>query len=234
MLLLLASPCTAALRDAVRAVPGVEGASCASPYALNLADNRDNVTIDGRQLQLATASVDFGFFEVYGVHPLAGRLFDEKRPSDDGATHADDAPPIVINESAVRSLGFASPQAALGHWVDWHFIAADYAGLKGDPEPPAPAGRDRRRRARLHLWLGPQADRADPLLRRREDRPVLVGRPQRQARGGLADDGHRRHRPDLEGDRPGPAAAAGLRQPVHAAALHRHHRRRAPSSRSAR
>ena len=57
----------------------------------------------------------------------------QKRPADDGATHADDAPPIVINESAVRSLGFASPQAALGHWVDWHFIAADYAGLKGDP-----------------------------------------------------------------------------------------------------
>jgi putative ABC transport system permease protein len=133
VLLLLASPCSPALRDAVRAVPGVEGASCASPYALNLADNRDNVTIDGRPLQLATASVDFGFFEVYGVHPLAGRLFDEKRPADDGATHAADAPPIIVNESAMRSLGFASPQAALGHWVDWHFIAADYAGLKGDP-----------------------------------------------------------------------------------------------------
>ncbi|HZZ89679.1 MAG TPA: FtsX-like permease family protein [Caulobacteraceae bacterium] len=131
--LLLATPCTTTLRDAVAALPGVRGAACASPYALNLADNRDKMQANGLERSVATASVDFGFFEVYGVRPIVGRLFSVDRPADDGAVHQTDAPPVVINASAVRTLGFASPQAALGKSVAWHFIAEPYAGLKGDP-----------------------------------------------------------------------------------------------------
>jgi putative ABC transport system permease protein len=133
VVLLLATPCTNTLRDAIGALPGVRRAACSSPYALNLADNRDKMTANGLERSVATASVDFGFFEIYGVRPIVGRLFSVDRPGDDGALHQTDAPPVVINASAARTLGFASPQAALGKSVSWHFIAAPYAGLKGDP-----------------------------------------------------------------------------------------------------
>jgi putative ABC transport system permease protein len=131
--LLFASPCTATLRDVIAALPGVRRAACSSPYALNLGDNRDKMTVGGQEREIATASIDFGFFEVYGVQPIVGRLFSIDRPSDDGALHQTDAPPVVINASAARTLGFASPQAALGKTVNWHFINQPYAGLKGDP-----------------------------------------------------------------------------------------------------
>jgi len=85
VLLLFASPCTQALRDAVSGVPGVEGAACSSPYALDLADNRDKMSVAGRQAAIATASIDFGFFELYGVRPIVGRLFSVDHPADDGA-----------------------------------------------------------------------------------------------------------------------------------------------------
>ena len=133
VVILAAAPCTNALRDAIGALPGVVRAACSSPYALNLADNRDKMTANGQERAIATAAVDFGFFEVYGVQPIVGRLFSLDRPADDGAQHQTDAPPVVINASAARTLGFASPQAALGKSVSWHFIAEDYAGLKGDP-----------------------------------------------------------------------------------------------------
>jgi putative ABC transport system permease protein len=98
-----------------------------------MANNLDRMSAGGRDMNIATAATDFGFFEVYGVKPLAGRVFSADHPGDDGAKHADDAPPVVINASAARTLGFASPQAAVGQWVNWHFINQDYAGLKGDP-----------------------------------------------------------------------------------------------------
>jgi ABC-type antimicrobial peptide transport system permease subunit len=53
-------------------------------------------------------SVSANFFEEYGIRAVAGRLFD---PSIDKET---DAVPIVINAIAVRQLGFASPEVALG------------------------------------------------------------------------------------------------------------------------
>jgi putative ABC transport system permease protein len=121
VVLLAASPCTNTLRDAVGAIPGVEHAACASPSALGLSTNVDNVIANGRRLNLVTAPVDFGFFELYGLHALAGRLFGPDHPADDGANHTAEPPPIVINEAAVRGLGFASPQAAIGRLVEWHF-----------------------------------------------------------------------------------------------------------------
>ena len=121
VVLLFASPCTDTLRDAVKAVPGVERAACSSPGALALVGSVDNVIAQGRHTNLSYAPVDFGFFELYGVGPIAGRTFSADHPADDGANHTDDAPPIVINEAAVHALGFASPQAAVGQLVSWHF-----------------------------------------------------------------------------------------------------------------
>jgi putative ABC transport system permease protein len=53
-------------------------------------------------------SVSPNFFEVYGIRPVAGRLFDSQLDRDNDVT------PIVINSIAAHALGFASPQLAVG------------------------------------------------------------------------------------------------------------------------
>jgi putative ABC transport system permease protein len=108
------SPCTVKLRERVQAAPGVQAAACSSSMALNYNNYRDTVRARGREANISFAPVDFGFFEVYGLKPLAGRLFDPKRAADEGSLSSQGPPPIVLNETAVRHLGFASPAAAVG------------------------------------------------------------------------------------------------------------------------
>src|SRR6185437_13615415 len=63
-----------------------------------------------------------GLLEMYGQHPVAGRAL---RPTDKVADNLPDmlkrglAAPVnvVLNETAVRKLGFASPGAAIGKVV---------------------------------------------------------------------------------------------------------------------
>jgi hypothetical protein len=60
-------------------------------------------------------SIDFGFLELYGLKPLAGRFHDVNRGAD---TFAMDVPtgahePVVLNEAAVRALGYRSPEVAV-------------------------------------------------------------------------------------------------------------------------
>ena len=123
VLFIAANPCTDRLRDAVLTVPGVQRAACASASVVvpDLSNILDDTIIDGRHETLTVAPVDFGFFEVYGLKPLAGRLFDRSRPGDGFIAAAEVNPPVVINETAVKRLGFKSPQAALGHSIAWHF-----------------------------------------------------------------------------------------------------------------
>jgi putative ABC transport system permease protein len=137
VLLLAASPCTDNLRDAIRTVPGVRGAACASPGALQITNSVTNVIARGRRVNLTNSSVDLGFFQIYGVRPLAGRLFSPDHPSDDAANlGAGGMPPVVINETAVGALGFASPQAAIGQSVSWQFDPG-----RSLTEAPNPASR---------------------------------------------------------------------------------------------
>jgi putative ABC transport system permease protein len=53
--------------------------------------------------------VDFDFIPVYGLKISAGRAFDPKRPADSTG--------IILNESAARQLGWASPEEAIGKKV---------------------------------------------------------------------------------------------------------------------
>jgi putative ABC transport system permease protein len=139
VVMLFASPCTESLRDAVRAVPGVRAAACASASAVAIGNSNDMTFAGGHKAMLGYSPIDFGFFEVYGIKPLAGRLPDSARPGDDGGKLGDMPPPIVLNETAVRELGFKSPQAALGQSVTWHYnprMSLDNLNL---PTPPGRA-----------------------------------------------------------------------------------------------
>ena len=64
-------------------------------------DGRPGVSVDVKK-------VDTNFFDVYGLKPLAGRLFDPRIDKEN------DGVPVVLDPVAARQLGFASPEAAVG------------------------------------------------------------------------------------------------------------------------
>ena len=81
---------------------------------------------------------------------MAGRLFDRDRPADGALDGPDSMPPVVLNETAVRSAGLrARRQAAIGKTVIWHGFWDESLRQRRPVRRPA-AVRDHRRRARLH------------------------------------------------------------------------------------
>ncbi len=218
VVMLFASPCTDALRDAVRAVPGVRLAACSSPMAVNLSNSVDVVSFRGHNINLSYAPVDLGFFDVYGIKPVAGRLFSADRPGDDGEHMVDVAPTIVINESGARpglskSAGRRRPTGDVALQPD------DFDENPHRTHPAWTAVGSHRRGSGFHLRQGALTGRRQLLLCRPQDRHAQLRRSQHQAPAG-----QRRaqgDRPDLDPDERRPAPAAILRRPVPAAALHR-------------
>jgi putative ABC transport system permease protein len=119
------SGCPDSFRDAVSRTPGVLAATCASASALTY-DDRFSVIFDsqdGSKVSLRGAPVDYGFFELFAVKPLAGRVFAPDRGEDDvlrANPTSDSYPSIVINETGMRALGYASPQAAVNQYRVWN------------------------------------------------------------------------------------------------------------------
>ena len=109
--------CDGSFREALRSMSGITATSCASGLELGGGEMVGSVTTpDGIPVTLAKHPVGPGFFEFFGLRPLAGRFFDENRPAD-ALSDDRDAPlraPVVLNESAVRMLTFASPAEAIG------------------------------------------------------------------------------------------------------------------------
>jgi putative ABC transport system permease protein len=118
--------CGAAFRDAVTRLPGVLDAACSDGWTDGFQDSNFSAILEkGTVVQVSYFSVDFGFFEMYGVKPVAGRLFSRGHSSDavfiDDRAQAVFQAPIVINETAVRAFGFPSAAEAIGKSVtfDW-------------------------------------------------------------------------------------------------------------------
>jgi putative ABC transport system permease protein len=122
LVVLLRGPeaCADNVRNPVAALPGVRGAVCSRSAPLDFSTSDGATTLaDGRSLDVNLVAVDFGFFEFYGLQPLAGRFFDRGHGEDtvtadpDGTMNAS----LVINEAAVKAYGFGSPAAALGQEI---------------------------------------------------------------------------------------------------------------------
>jgi putative ABC transport system permease protein len=119
MLTIQTQGCRGAFVDKVRALPGVVRSACSNGLAVGMGDiNTTARKPDGQLFFLGVAPIDYGFFEAYGVKPLAGRLPSrshggEGLPFDDksGARFPAAA---VVNLSAVHALGFARPDQAVG------------------------------------------------------------------------------------------------------------------------
>jgi putative ABC transport system permease protein len=112
--------CDTPFEAGLRALPGVRGEACSSMAMLpELFEEYGAKRHNARSLPLHLVSTGYGMFELYGLKPLAGRFFSRAHGGD--AVPPNPAPDLtahyVINETAMRQLGFASPQAAIGQRV---------------------------------------------------------------------------------------------------------------------
>lgn len=115
-MLMMISTCRQALVDELQKLPGVAGAACSESAPINLSINNSiaRTPNDTRQ-SFEVVRIDSHFLDLYGLRLLAGRSFrpdvpqDVVIPSEAGRTWR-----IIINATAVRNFGFASPQAAIG------------------------------------------------------------------------------------------------------------------------
>ncbi len=122
VLVVQATPCRGAFEAEVRRLPGVVTAACSSRNLLGL-DDFDTVknvmdgNVAGGPITHADMGlVDYDWFDLYGVAPLAGRLFSPERGKDE--LPVQNYPElqrgsVVINMAAARALGFTTPTAAL-------------------------------------------------------------------------------------------------------------------------
>jgi len=100
-----------AFRDALARLPGVSGvAESGSRVTLNY--NSGSYQRDGgAPININWLGVSPEFFQVYGLTPVAGRLYDPARDK------AEERDKLVINEAAARQFGFASAQDAVGKTI---------------------------------------------------------------------------------------------------------------------
>ncbi len=132
-------PCGRVLSDAFRAVPGVRDAVCSSEVPLtNGSVPVVAIGIKGRQVRVNLSPVDFGFLEFYGLTPLAGRFLDRAHGADARLLQpgAEGNPSVVLNESAVRLLGYSAPQSAVSQSFAWSRIHSPPGGANNSMLAP--------------------------------------------------------------------------------------------------
>ena len=110
-------------------IPGVIGVA-RTTVSLRMPYNRNTrVRVPGRRAPVAVEShaVDARYFDTMGIDLVAGRQFAENRTIDEARLALDDASAqralvargmnILVNEAAVRHLGFSGPEQAVGQRV---------------------------------------------------------------------------------------------------------------------
>jgi hypothetical protein len=98
-----------AFQRALERLPGVQ-----SVASISDAVGRDGLKVvgslttrDGRDLRLEYKAVSASWFRQHRLHPVSGRLFDPDQDREGSKV-------VVLNASAARLLGFATPYAAVG------------------------------------------------------------------------------------------------------------------------
>lgn len=114
------SPAARSLRDAIAQLPGVAGVADSRDVP-----GRDDGTgthgsttvkrVDGTSASLGVHFVGADFFNVYGLKPQAGRLFDPRIETTLG--DGDGEQNVVLNQAAVQALGWPSMQQAVGQRI---------------------------------------------------------------------------------------------------------------------
>jgi putative ABC transport system permease protein len=108
---------TDAFRDALSQLPSTRGVTFSSttpgrdPF-LNVISRQSGFNDDGQTI--AQLGVDYDFLKTYGMEIVEGRGFEREMVSDDSAA-------FVINEAAVRALGWSSSAEAVGEELTRQF-----------------------------------------------------------------------------------------------------------------
>jgi putative ABC transport system permease protein len=134
------APSGRAFREHLATMPGVATAACANEAALFNGGMIVSAQVQsGVATPMLSGAVDYGALEFYGLRPLAGRFFDHNHGDDGRLVEGDSAenPSVVINETAMRKLGFGSPSQAIGKIVTWNrrrWSAQPTPGIVGSSE----------------------------------------------------------------------------------------------------
>ena len=118
--------CRTAFYKQLAALPGVKAVSCGDQASLSMGPTGSSVVMPDHSVRTMNSGiVDVGFFEMHGLQALAGRLPSRAHSEDvvldkpvPGA-YPDLQPTLVVNESAVRFLGYARPADAIGKTLTW-------------------------------------------------------------------------------------------------------------------
>jgi putative ABC transport system permease protein len=134
------TPCALrAFQDVARRIPGVREAACATGAAMGTdRGGAAFVLQNGGTLNINAGAVDTEFFDMFGIAPIAGRLFDNRHGEDNmlRQTGVTTNPSVVLNESAARALGYTHPQDAIGKTRIWSRQGVIKGGFNWlDPQP---------------------------------------------------------------------------------------------------
>jgi putative ABC transport system permease protein len=121
--------CSPVRMTELRKLAGVTDAACSGSELLagrGASKDVEARSRDGRRIPMASVWMDDRMLDVYGVKPLAGRgLTADDVPSRESGRHSTR---FLINESAMRALGFDSPTAALGPYP----LTSDTSALRNE------------------------------------------------------------------------------------------------------
>ena len=127
------------IADRMRRIEGVDAVGRTAIGVATTNGNNTGIMAPGnpKPVTIGNYQVDTGFKDAMGLQLVAGRWFDDKRPMDDMTLPFPPAPEaqtalvarganVVLNELAVKRLGFRSPAEALGKPLKASFVDNEY------------------------------------------------------------------------------------------------------------
>jgi putative ABC transport system permease protein len=126
-MLVVRTPCNAAFETELRKLAGIQGVACASDAFLEQPFLGGLRLRDGTRTEANYVQVQPGLLELLGLKPTSGRLFSPLDPAPSPAAE-NGGGPMVLNQTAVRRLGFTTAGAAVGQSMTPYLYPAGTSG----------------------------------------------------------------------------------------------------------
>jgi putative ABC transport system permease protein len=121
------------LRRQLMALPGVENATYSSQVPFEQSNSSNGVSrLPGdadSEIIMNTVVIDEGFLDTYDIRLMGGRML-TRDISNDVREEDDEQVNVLVNQLAVSSLGFESPEAALGE--SYYLVLSDEQREEGE------------------------------------------------------------------------------------------------------